>query len=62
MYLGPPRDHEWRSDEADLAPVEGDDSHTKARNSPKKLVDDEVFCGVEVRLISCPAIYPSGEK
>ena len=46
MNLSPPRHYERRTDEADLAPVEGDESHTKTRDGPEKLVDDEVFCRV----------------
>ena len=62
MYLSPPRHHERRTDEADLTPVECDESHTKARNSPEELVDNEVFCRVEVRFVSCSTICPSREK
>jgi len=46
MDLSPPGDHERRADEGDLAPVEGDDTHSEARHSPKELVDDDVFCRV----------------
>ena len=45
-----------------MAPVEGDESHTKARNGPEKLVDDDVFCRVEVRFVSSSIIHPSREK
>ena len=49
MYLSPPGDHERRTDEGDLAPVEGDEPHPEAGYRPKQLVDNEVICRAEVR-------------
>jgi len=51
MHLSPPRHHKRRSDEANLAPVKGDEPHAEARYSPKELVDDEVVC--RDRFVSC---------
>ena len=46
MDLDPPRHHERRTGIGDLAPIEGNEPHTKSRYSPKQLVDDEVVCAV----------------
>jgi len=48
---GPPRDGKGRSDEGDLTPVEGEDTHGQAMDDAKELVDG--------RIVGC---YPANPR